>query len=232
MRLALGQVRSIPSDIEGNLERHLEQVEQASRNGCQAIFFPELSLTAYAENFAEESLFQEADARLEPFREVCERLQLVICVGIPLKTTAGVMISSAIFQPGEQPQIYSKQLLYVDEKKAFIPGDRQVIVSIDDSRLGLAICYESTQESHLKEVISTGADHYICMVAKTEAGILRTSSHYKSMSAKYSIPILMVNGVGPTVDFISGGGTCVWDKNGGRVLSMDSKEEGILFFDS
>lgn len=232
MCIALGQVRSIPFDIKGNILRHLELVEKASDLDCQAIFFPELSITGYVENFDDENLFRDNDPRLEPFQEVSDKLKMVICVGVPLKTTAGIKISSAIFQPMAKPQMYSKQLLYVDEKKTFIPGDKQSIISIGESLLGLAICYESTQESHLKEVLTMGADHYICMVAKTQAGMLRTSSYYEKMVAKYKIPILLVNGVGPTVEFVNGGGSCIWNKKGRKESTLGSEAEDILIFGS
>ena len=47
LSLALAQIATKLGDVESNLARHLELIEQARSQKSQLIVFPELSLTGY-----------------------------------------------------------------------------------------------------------------------------------------------------------------------------------------
>ena len=45
--IALAQINTHLGDVQANLEKHLELIQQAKSTGSQLIVFPELSLTGY-----------------------------------------------------------------------------------------------------------------------------------------------------------------------------------------
>lgn len=47
IRVGIAQITPTLGDIEANLDRYSAQVEQACRENCQLIIFPELTLTGY-----------------------------------------------------------------------------------------------------------------------------------------------------------------------------------------
>ena len=54
MKIAVAQARPVKGDIQANISNHLKLIEQASLEGADAVFFPELSLTGYEPTLAKE----------------------------------------------------------------------------------------------------------------------------------------------------------------------------------
>src|SRR5512134_3231783 len=46
--LGLAQITTVLGDVQANLEKHLEYIEQARQKDVQLLCFPELSLTGYS----------------------------------------------------------------------------------------------------------------------------------------------------------------------------------------
>ncbi len=47
MKICIAQVKSVPVDIQQNIENHKKWINLGVSFGADAIFFPELSLTGY-----------------------------------------------------------------------------------------------------------------------------------------------------------------------------------------
>lgn len=228
MKIALAQIHSIPFDVEANLDKHLAFIKRAIEAECDAIFFPELSVTSYAEQLSEEYFFDFKDHRLEEVYKLCRDYEIVVGLGLPTISSRGKHISMLIYQAPQPPVIYSKQELHADELAHYVGGTGQALIQVGRQVIAPAICYESTIESHLKQAIQLGAQFYVCPVAKSAAGMQRTSNHYSEMSSKYSIPILVVNGVGQAQDFEYGGHTAYWNTKGELETRLGSEEEDLL----
>jgi predicted amidohydrolase len=46
-KLALAQINTVLGNVQANLEKHLELVDQALAQGADLLVFPELSMTGY-----------------------------------------------------------------------------------------------------------------------------------------------------------------------------------------
>ncbi len=231
MKIAVAQIASIVGEVERNIELHKEWIMNAADEEADFIAFPELSITGYTTSRASELSASLADPRFNIFQELSDERGISIAAGFPLKTVAGILISAAIFQPLKPRQVYSKQLLDPDEVPYFIPGKKDLIITVKDKSVALGICYESLQHQHAKKAKEMGADVYIASSAKTQSGIEKGYVHYPAIAQEFAIPVLLSNAIGPGDGFVSVGQSAVWDAAGNLYTRLGMHEEGILIFD-
>lgn len=232
MKICIAQLRPVKGDISANVGKHEMLMLLAAKLEAAAIFFPELSLTAYEPELAEDLASSQDDPRLDVFQQISDDKKMVIGLGLPTRTGIGVQISMIIFQPHQERQSYSKQQLHADELPYFVHGDKQAILIIDNMKIAPAICYESLQMDHAEEASRLGAEIYLASVAKSQSGINKAMSHYPVVARRFSMPVLMANCVGYCDNFYSFGTSSVWTKHGELVGQLGSDHEGLLVFDT
>ncbi|MCA0133236.1 carbon-nitrogen hydrolase family protein [Winogradskyella alexanderae] len=232
MRICVAQTKSEKGNIKTNIENHLRWIEHAVSAKADIIVFPELSLTGYEPELAEELATDQNDLRMDVFQEFSNTNEIVIGVGLPTKSEFGILISMVLFQPNQPRETYSKQKLHLDEKPYFIEGTEQIIFKIKDKKIAPAICYESLQPEHGEKVNEMGADLYLASVAKSQSGIEKAYTHFPKIAVKYSMPVLMANCIGFCDNFQGAGQTSVWDENGILIGQLNSQSEGIIIYDT
>jgi len=232
MNIALLQLKAKKGNISYNIENHLNWIERVASHDPDLIVFPELSITGYEPTLAGELAFEVNDARFNPFHSVGISLNCVIAIGIPLKVTTGVQIAMLIIQPNNPRNTYAKQWLHHDENPYFIRGLNQTIITIDQTDITPAICYESIQPNHLAKCLSIGTDIYMASVCKHAKGIVIAHNYYSQMAARNEIPVLVVNSVGHCDNFVSSGQSAIWNSKGKLISKLDSKKEGFIIYNN
>jgi predicted amidohydrolase len=223
-------MRSERGDIARNTAHHLFWIEKALKNSPDLIVFPELSLSGYEPTLVKHLAMTSEDERLNVFKTLSTTHATTIAVGLPLKVRDGVQIAVVFFQPNKVPECYAKQLLHKDEEPFFVAGNRYHCLQIGHVRVAPAICYESLQPAHLSESIDLGAKVYLASVCKSEQGISKAREYFEKASKAHGIPILMVNSVGDSDDFVSAGRSAAWNPDGLLSGELNSVDEGMLFF--
>lgn len=231
MKICASQVRPHRGDILKNIESHLKFIEHASTVGANLIVFPELSLTGYEPGLAGKLAMEQDDSRLDVFREKSNEENITICAGLPTIGESGVHISMAIFKPGENTQIYSKQLLHPDEIPYFIPWEDELLLNIDGKRIVPAICYEALCSEHSENAGNRNADIYLTSVVKSAEGIEKAYKLFPDIAKQHTMTVLMSNAVGDCEIFRSNGSSACWDESGSLVGSLDDVSEGLLVYD-
>ena len=125
-------------------------------------------------------------------------------------------------------QTYSKQYLHSDEKPYFVEGKEQIIIEIEGVRIAPAICYESLIPEHFDKANEMGCDVYLASVAKPNNNIERANKYFSQLSKNKNIPILMVNSIGYSDNFLAVGGSAAWDSTGDLINCLNSECEGLL----
>lgn len=232
MKIAIAQIKPVKGDVAANVERHLQFIEQTCLEKADAIFFPELSLTGYEPALASGLATTPDDARLDCFQQISNLHQIVIGIGIPIKTQSGIVIGMVIFEPAGTRYTYAKQQLHSDELPYFEKGNGQVMITVGQKKIAPAICYESLQPDHSEIAFQLGANIYLASVAKSQAGVRKAWTHYPEISVRYAMPVLMANSVGYCDNFVSAGQSAVWSDQGHLLGELDDSSEGILVFDT
>lgn len=232
MKICLAQIKPIKGDVTANLIKHKTFIERSLSLQTSAIFFPELSLTGYEPKLAQKLAFYPDDSRLDEFQEISNRENILIGMGLPIKSDSRIFISMIIIQPGKQRVIYSKQELHSDELPFFEKGSEQLVIKIGKNQISPAICYESLQPAHANMAFQRCSDIYLASVAKSQSGVKKGISHYSKIANEYNMQVLMVNCVGNCDNFTGAGQSAVWTKKGICAGNLNENEEGILMFDT
>lgn len=232
MRLCGVQCRSIPGDMERNLGAHATLTRRAASLNADFILFPELSLTGYEPRLASALATEPGDKRLDVLEKLADSNDTIIAVGLPLREPAGVTISMVIFRPGRPRLIYTKQHLHASEAPYFVPGHGFPTLSIADTAVAPAICYELSVPEHAETAAAAGAKVYAASVAKTADDARRAASTLAATSRRHAMLAMMVNGVGPCDGETCAGGTAAWGPTGDLLANLDGTSQGLLVLDT
>jgi predicted amidohydrolase len=133
------------ANFDENLARHVEAIEQAIRDGVDAVAFPELSLTGYnVQDAAQDMALHIDDPKFDPLRELSRHI-CIVCGGIELSDDYGVYNSAFMFEDGLSKSVHRKIYLptygMFEELRYFSAGRQiETVVSRRLGRIGVAIC--------------------------------------------------------------------------------------------
>lgn len=232
MKIALAQLFSKLGDIEVNTARHIYTAGLAAREGAQAIYFPELSLTGYHTLLAKASTFRIRDTRLQIFRELASDKNIIIGIGLPIASQTKPLIAMMMFYPNAKSELHFKHRLHHDEQPYFSAGSPAQKHTLANQSIAFGICYESLHPDHIRHIRSLKPDLYLATVAKNQKGVGATMTKFGALSEDFSCPVLMVNAVGQTEDFIACGQTSVWMKSRIPTVSLSADKEELLVIDT
>lgn len=232
MKICIAQTHSQKGKVHQNIQNHLQIIEQAIRLNADLIIFPELSVTNYEPDLAQELATDINDHIFHPFQILSDKNKITIGIGMPIKTSDGIHISMLIFQANKEKHIYSKQMLHDDELPYFISGNKPFFIEIESKKMAIGICYETLQREHFINANLNGADIYIASVAKPKGGIDKAYSYFPKIAKEFNTPILMSNSVGYCDNFLSVGQSAIWNKNGKLLKQLNKENQGILIYDT
>ena len=227
MKICGAQTRSEAGNIPKNIHEHIRMIRLAFEHGADSVFFPELSITGYEPSLCSHLATIKEDARFLPFQELSNSQGIIIGMGVPLQAETGTTISMLIFQPGKSVEVYSKKYLHDDEIPFFVPGEN----SFSLLPIALAICYEISIPGHAAAASAMHAGYYVACVAKSKTGMQKAYAQLSLVAKNYGMPVMIVNSLGPSDNFIACGKSAVWNRDG-ELLTKAGNREGLIFFDS
>ncbi len=144
VRLGLAQINTTVGDIDGNIALIEARIEEARRNGCQVVAFPELAVTGYPpEDLVLRRSFCEAS------REAVAGLLgqthgLIAVVGFVDWENGDPYNAAAVFADGAWVDNYHKRRLpnygVFDEERYFAAGTTVPIYKAGEFTFGVSIC--------------------------------------------------------------------------------------------
>lgn len=233
MKISIAQIEPVKGDIERNLARHLLFIEAALEKKADFIMFPELSLTGYEPELAEELATDAGDERLAPLQVISDKNKIVIGVGLPTINGNDIFISMIIFQPYQERITYSKQYLYPTEEGIFTAGNTPCVLSFDkDNIIAPAICYELSNSGHVEYAHQRNATIYMASVLNSVNGVDADIEKLSKIAETYKMLTFMSNYIGESGGYMCAGKSSIWDQKGGLIAQLDSNTEGLLTYDT
>ena len=142
-RLALGQVNPTVGDLDGNVKKILDTIDQARSLGADLVAFPEMAIPGYP---AEDLLFKPSFIRdnIDAMRRVAAAsTDIAVVVGF-VDADSDIYNASAIAYRGELVGIYHKMYLptygVFDEDRYFKRGTICPVYTINGVGVGVNIC--------------------------------------------------------------------------------------------
>lgn len=141
--MALAQINPVVGDLEGNVRRIAERIDQARSLGVDVVLFPELAITGYPpEDLVLKPDFVEENLRATEEVAAYAR-DLVAVVGFVDRKTF-LYNAAAVCAGGRIVGVYHKRLLpnygVFDEKRYFAPGESVPVFRIGEVVAAVNIC--------------------------------------------------------------------------------------------
>lgn len=232
MKICTAQTKPIKGNILKNIKAHLDLIELAVKMNTEMIVFPELSISGYEPTLAQELATTSDDSRFDIFQDVCDKNNIVIAIGAPIKKTNGVNIGMILFSPHQNRVTYLKKHLYHTETDYFVSGDSLTNLTINNTNIGLAICYEISVQEHQVTSAENGAELYVAGVVESVDGIDGALNKMSAIAKKYSMITLMSNCIGLSGKYNCAGKSSIWNEKGELIDQLGSSEVGILVYDT
>ena len=250
IRIALAQTNAVVGDLEGNLRKCLENVEQAAELGAALVVFPEMMASGYPieDLAARESFLNDSVEAVKNFAlELNERGlgQVVVVLGTPAIVAeehrspwAMAQNAAVLIREGRVWAGYAKHHLpnysVFDEYRIFVPGDQLISFELGDLKFSLLICEDIWQEGgpvgKLKEEKSD-----VALVLNGSPFELdkddRRVELVKNLAAKQDVAVAYVNLVGGQDDLVFDGDSLMVDANQNLIGRGKQFEEDLLLFD-
>ena len=142
-RLALAQVNTVVGDLEGNVSKILDYVDQARAVGADLVAFPELAIPGYP---PEDLLFKPSfiEENVKAMKKVvAESRGIAVVVGF-VDADGDIRNSAAVGYDGEMVGVYHKMYLpnygVFDEDRYFKRGSTCLVFTINGVNVGVNIC--------------------------------------------------------------------------------------------
>jgi len=228
MKIAAAQIKPIKGDILKNIEIHNVLIEAAISNNVDLIIFPELSITGYEPELANQLSIDYEDPILNIFQKTADENNISIIVGMPTKADDQLFISSIIFEPERRRKVYSKRNLFPTETAVFSKGDHYCQLEIGQNKISLGICYDLSDPAHSQEAYQAGSNIYTASVLNSVNGIDDDLVKLSTIAQKYHMHVLMANFSGESGGYECAGKSSIWNTNGSLLGQLNDQDEGIL----
>jgi len=259
MKIALGQVKPVTGDIEGNTSQILSFLKQSRKEKAKLVVFPETAITGYCCG----ALFEQVEFILQNKKALREKILpatrgLTVLVGfVDLKGinqdgSLDITNSVAIIQDRQIVGVYDKVILANDghheDRKYFTSGKEVKVFTLRIGRkkytIGTPICEDAWNTNHERDVVSEmvalGANVIVCINYSYFFSGKSETRHelFQNHAQRHGIPVVMVNaaGVGDILKdiLIYDGDSFVYNAQGQLVkqLSRFTSELGIVDLDN
>lgn len=233
MILAAAQTKPTRGDIDANLLDHYQLIELAVQNKAQLIAFPEMSITGYERENAQQLTFKKDDARLDKLKKLAVENNIVIIAGAPIQIESELFIGEFIISPDNSVAVYTKQFLHEGEDEFFQSSfDNNPMLTIENKKISFAICADIDNPLHPENACKLATDIYIASIFFTPNGIPNAYQDLQSYAAKHKMNILMSNFSGESWGYPSAGQSAFWNNKGELVGQLNDSDSGILLVEN
>jgi predicted amidohydrolase len=238
LTLGAGQIRCELGDVQANLEKHLEMIEEARDRGVDLVVFPELSLTGYQ---LERRTLDVAMRRDDPvIRRLAEAAKgLTVVAGfVEEGPSAQFHNAAALVRDGKLLFIHRKLNLAtygnLEEDKYFAEG-RYVEVCRQDSSwiASVLICADLWNPALVHLAALHGATLLLAPVASSVDAVGGDFSNPQGWETAlsfyamlYGMPVVMTNHCGESGGLRFWGGSRIMGAHG-KTIACAGDEEGL-----
>ena len=242
INLALAQIATKLGNVQANLEKHLDYIQQATAQKADLIVFPELSLAGYVLQDLASTVSHrptENDPVFKPLLEASQNLDIVVGF-VDEDARHRFYVGSAYLSAGRVLHVHHKVYLptyaMFDEGRFFAHGDSIRAFDTRFGRMGMLICEDFWHASPPYLLWLDGADVLIFCSASPGRGL---NQHAKLESAwwvenvnqsyanLFTSFVVHSNRVGYEDGLNFWGGATVFDPSGERLAHGPYFEEAL-----
>ncbi|WP_428228760.1 carbon-nitrogen hydrolase family protein [Flavobacterium sp.] len=233
MILAAGQTKPTRGDIEANLLDHYRLIELAVQNGARLIAFPEMSITGYERENAQQLAFKKDDSRLNHLKKLAVENNIIIIAGAPIQIESELFIGEFIIAPDNSVAIYTKQFLHEGEDEFFQSSfDYNPMITIENKQISFAICADIDNPLHPENARKKETDIYVASIFFSPNGIPNAYRDLQNYAQKHQMSVLMSNFAEESWRSPSAGQSAFWNNKGELIVQMNDSDSGLLIVEN
>ena len=237
LRIALAQINLVVGDFKGNADKVIEWSNRAATLEADIVAFPELTITGYPpEDLVLKPDFIAANRR-ELDRVAASIGDMTAIVGF-VDTDGDVYNAAAILQQGKVAGIYHKVFLpnyaVFDEQRHFRAGNRAVVCTVRDVKVGVTICEDIWYPVGPATVETASGAELIMNINASPYSFGRQQQRNRMIATRAQDEIAYVaylNLVGGQDELVFEGSSHVFDWNGEIVAWGRAFDEDLLVAD-
>jgi len=226
-KLAMAQIGSEKGNVAANTHSHIQALKYAAQHQVSLVVFPELSLTGYEPELAEELAFSPDDPRLLPLIKAAQEYHVYAVIGAPIKIAAGIVLGSFIISPTGNVSHYAKMNLHADENAVFSAGAEPKVIDINQHKIALAICADASDPAHIGKYAEQGVDAYVASVLISAAGYVEDTEVLASYAEQHHMLVAIANHNRTTGSWSATGKSAIWHASDQLVVA-DANEDVLL----
>jgi predicted amidohydrolase len=244
VRVALAQIAPALGQLDANVARHHELIEEARSKDADLVVFPELGLTGYQlQDLAADVAIRLDDPRLTDLAAATADLSVIVSF-VEESADHRLFIAAALLEDGEIRHVHRKLFLptygLFDERRFFAHGD---VLRAVPTRLGvgmgIAICEDFWHLTVPQILALDGAQILVNvssspgrdLAATNEVG-LGTATSWRTLMRTYAqlttTFVVFCNRVGVDESISFWGGSEIIGPNGAAILSAPLYDEGLF----
>ncbi len=233
-KIALAQFSPVVGDIDANVQKMIDQANEATKQNADLIVFPELSTIGYrAEDlFLRPSLTKRSE---NAFKALSQVKNIVMVFGFVNQTEDGQRYNSAAFmKDGQILGIYNKQNLpnysVFDEKRYFSEGHQHLVFEYLGHKFGVLICEDVWSLPTVQQLARLNVETALVLnaspyeVGKPQHRVATMSELAKQLN----INLVYTNQVGGQDDLIFDGTSFVVSNSGTVATQAATFKEELL----
>ena len=172
-KIAVAQMQVTPGDLDANLAKALELIEEAGGQDAELVVLPEMALSGLSSKLPENEQAIPGPVT-DRLAQAAAGVGAWVVAGMPQTNPDGAPfnVAVAIKPTGEIAAVYRKVFLYLQEAQGFAPGCEACLLDLGFAHAGLTICYDYIFPEYLRSLAVAGAQMLLHPTAwvDTEAG--------------------------------------------------------------
>lgn len=236
-KVALSQFSPHIGNIEANVQKMIEQANEAKKQNADLIVFPELSTLGYP---AEDLLLRPSLTKrtAAAFKQLAEIKDIVLVFGFVNNAEDGQRYNSAaVMKDGQVLGVYNKQNLpnysVFDEKRYFNQGHQHLVFEYLGHKFGVLICEDIWSINTVQQLAQLNVETALVLNASPyEVGKPQHRiTTLKELSKQLNLNVIYTNQVGGQDDLIFDGTSFVINNSGEVAFQAPSFEEKVYYID-
>ncbi len=236
-KIALSQFSPYVGNIELNVQRMIEQANQAKKQNANIIVFPELSTIGYP---AEDLLLRPSLTKrtAQAFEQLASVKDIVMVFGFVNNAEDGQRYNSAaVMKDGQVLGVYNKQNLpnysVFDEKRYFNEGHQHLVFEYLGHKFGVLICEDVWSLQTVQQLAQLNVETVLVLnaspyeVGKPQHRILTL----KELAKQLNLHLVYSNQVGGQDDLVFDGTSFIINNNGEVAFQAPSFKEDLYIID-
>ncbi|RMG60756.1 MAG: carbon-nitrogen family hydrolase [Deltaproteobacteria bacterium] len=227
--VSLIQMKIVPGDVEGNLKRAEDLINEASRSSPSVIFLPEVFATGFHYRDLA-GMAKQAPAILTWARKQAKERGTALVFSIPVLENGKIYNAAFIVgKEGRTRGSYRKVHLFglFREDRYFARGGETLISGVDGFRISPLICYDLRFPEIARKVTLQGAS----LIAYISQWPRERINHWKTLlparALENQLFVVGVNGWGKSGPINLGGNSMVASPTG-EILAKGGQGEGVV----